>query len=204
MRLSCRRSGTSNPRLMNFKRSPGTLIVDRSFDLRRFDRMRSIKSRYRLRSPEILMVGDFDSNSSVSDILRFIDRIEKRTGKLPVVYLENSAALRATLSRASRSQKRRIAQCPYWLALYSHTKTGMETPEALMRQYGVWNRWVMWQYGGVHWDKRRSRSQPLHYNHGRWRSPTYFGDLDRPIERNAFNGSTSQLYSFWSRQSWDW
>ena len=179
--------------------------VDPTWQADRFiSRMRSIKTAHRLKTQEILLVGDFDSKSSVSDILRFIDRVEKRTGKLPMIYLENSPGLRATLSRATSAQKRRIAQCPYWLALYSDNERGMETPARLMRQYGIWNRWVMWQYGGVHWDKRRGRSRPVHYNHGSWRSPTYFGNLDRPVERNAFNGSSGQLLSFWSQQSWDW
>ncbi len=179
--------------------------VDPAWQADRFiNRLRAIKSSRRLRTDKILLVGDFDQASSASDIVRFIDRIEKRTGSLPMIYLENSARLRATLSRASAAQKRRIRQCPYWLALYSDSGSGMETPARLMAQYGIWNRWVLWQYGGVHWDKRRGRSQVKHYNAGRWRSPPYFGDLDRPLERNAFNGSTAGLHRFWVGQSWRW
>ena len=70
--------------------------------------------------------------------------------------------------------------------------------------YGVWNKISMWQYGGVEWNKSRGRSIAKHYNHGRWRSPEYFGNLDRPLERNAFNGSTSQLYGFWNHFAWNW
>jgi GH25 family lysozyme M1 (1,4-beta-N-acetylmuramidase) len=179
--------------------------VDAVWQADRFvDRLRAIKASKRLRTEEILMVGDFDQASSVSDIVRFIDRIEQRTGSLPMIYLENSKRLRATLSAAPTSSKRRIRQCPYWLALYSDGEPGMETPSRLMRQYGIWSRWVLWQYGGVHWDTRRGRSQPKHYNAGRWRSPTYFGNLDRPTERNAFNGSVASLHRFWLAQAWRW
>lgn len=179
--------------------------VDPAWQADRFiNRLRAIKSARRLRSNEILLVGDFDQASSASDIVRFIDRIEKRTGALPMIYLENSKRLRATLSRATAAQKRRIRQCPYWLALYSDSEPGMETPARLMAQYGIWDRWVLWQYGGVLWDKRRGRSQAKYYNAGRWRSPPYFGDLDRPLERNAFNGSTADLHRFWAEQSWKW
>ena len=122
------------------------------------NRIQKIKSSLKLRSPEILLVGDFDSRSSVTDIIRFINRIEIRTGQRPMIYLENSDHLRKVLSSATSSQKRRIAQCPYWGALYSSKKSGMETPERLMREYGIWNQWSLWQYAGVYWDKRKSKS----------------------------------------------
>jgi len=49
----------------------------------------------------------------------------------------------------------------------------------------------MWQYGG--------RSNPRVYHHGPWRFPLFFGNLDRPVERNVFNGSLAQLETFWQR-----
>ena len=74
----------------------------------------------------------------------------------------------------------------------------------MLRAYGVWTHCIMWQYGGVKWDKQHGRSIPQHYDHGRWRSPRYFGNLDRPVERNAFNGTRQQLYGFWNRYAWRW
>ena len=49
----------------------------------------------------------------------------------------------------------------------------------------------------VAWENGRSR--PKVYNHGRYRFSTYFGDMDRPLERNVFNGSHGQLNAFWNR-----
>jgi GH25 family lysozyme M1 (1,4-beta-N-acetylmuramidase) len=148
----------------------------------------------------ILLVGDFDKRSSAAEMVRFIDRIESRTGVLPVIYLENSAALRSALSNATPAQKARIGQCPYWIALYSHEF--FPNPGALMRAYGIWNDWALWQYAGVEWDPRQRRSVPKHFRAGPWRSPAYFGNLDRPLEHNAFNGSHAELGRFWAAHAW--
>lgn len=146
----------------------------------------------------ILLVGDFDTKSSPADLVKFIDRIEEKTGVLPVIYLENSGQLRTALSSASSAEKRRIRQCPYWLALYSHT-SGFHTPMQLMKAYGIWDEWAMWQYGGVEWS---GRSVSKHYDHGPWQAPEYFGTMDRPLEHNAFNGSLEDLKTFWAKHSW--
>ena len=151
-----------------------------------------------------MLVGDFDSKSSVYDIIKFINRIEERTGQLPMIYIENSDHLRRVLSSASRSQKQRIAQCPYWIALYSSDKKEMETPNRLMAKYGIWNQWALWQYSGVYWNKRKSMSVIHNYSYGKYRSPKYYGDMSCPLERNIFNGTVDQLYSFWGKQSWKW
>jgi GH25 family lysozyme M1 (1,4-beta-N-acetylmuramidase) len=162
-------------------------------------RLREIAAQRGLQGRKILLVGDFDTKSSASDIVRFIDRIEQLTGVLPVIYLENSGGLRATLSNATPAEKRRIRQCPYWIALYNHTN-GFRTPTDLMKAYGIWDEWAMWQYGGVEWGGGRSNSK--HYNHGPWRAPQYFGTMDRPLEHNAFNGSVDDLRAFWAKHSW--
>ncbi len=146
----------------------------------------------------VLLVGDFDTKSSPADLVAFIDRVEQRTGVLPAVYLENSARLRASLSNATPAQKRRIGQCPYWIALYSHDD-GFQTPKNLMNAYGIWDDWAMWQYAGVEWS---GRSVAKHYHHGPWKSPRFFGSMDRPLEHNAFNGSESDLNRFWQKHSW--
>lgn len=165
---------------------------------RYISRLQEITASRGLQGKDILLVGDFDTKSSPSDMVRFIDRIEQRTGTLPVIYLENSARLRATLSSATPAEKRRIRQCPYWIALYAHN-TGFRTPKQLMRAYGIWDEWAMWQYGGVEWQRR---SVSKHYNHGPWKAPEYFGTMDRPLEHNAFNGSVSDLRAFWAKHSW--
>jgi hypothetical protein len=161
------------------------------------DRLKEIAASRGLNRP-ILLVGDFDTKSKASDMVKFINRIEQRTGKLPVIYLENSDAMRSTLSNASGAEKRRIRQCPYWIALYGHGN-GFRTPKDLMQAYDVWGDWALWQYAGVEWSRR---SVSKHYHHGPWKSPEYFGTMDRPLEHNAFNGSVDDLRGFWARHSW--
>lgn len=161
-------------------------------------RLREIATSRGLLGQRILLVGDFDTKSTPGDLVAFIDRVEERTGVLPVIYLENSAMLRASLSNASSAQKNRIRQCPYWIALYGPTES-FHTPRDLMKSYGIWNDWAMWQYAGVEWS---GRSVSKHYHHGPWKSPTYFGTMDRPLEHNAFNGSVDELREFWAKHSW--
>ncbi len=162
-------------------------------------RLREIARARGLENRRILLVGDFDSRSTAADLVAFIDRVEERTGVLPVIYLENSNALRRSLSSATPAQKRRIRQCPYWLALYAHD-SGFRTPRDLLKAYAIWDDWAMWQYAGVFWE--RGRSAAKHYHHGPWRAPAFFGTMDRPLEHNAFNGSHAELARFWQRHSW--
>ncbi|MES2659692.1 MAG: GH25 family lysozyme [Verrucomicrobiota bacterium] len=162
------------------------------------NRLREIAATRGLLGKRILLVGDFDTKSSPADLVKFIDRVEQRTGVLPAIYLENSDRLRRSLSNATSSQKRRICQCPYWIALYNH-HSGFKTPEDLMEAYGIWDDWAMWQYAGVEWS---GRSVSKHYHHGPWKSPTYFGSMDRPLEHNAFNGDLGDLNEFWEEHSW--
>lgn len=172
------------------------------------DRVRATARSRGISSRKILLVGDFDTASTPDRLVKFIQRVEQRTGVTPVTYLENSAKLRANLSAASPAQKSVIRRSPYWIALYGPTGTersmggGNLTPDGLMEQYGIWNEWAMWQYGGVIWEGGRSNAK--HYNTGAWRSPRYFGNMAHPMERNVFKGDTGDLQSFWDRHSWAW
>jgi GH25 family lysozyme M1 (1,4-beta-N-acetylmuramidase) len=155
------------------------------------------------RAPSLLLCGDFDAQSRLSDIVRFMDRVEARTGVVPVAYLENSTHLKQLLSGADAGTKAKLRRMPYWLALYSHESgagpvyPAPGNPKGLLDQYRVWGNWALWQYGGVDWEGGRSR--PKVYNHGPYRFSPYFGNLDRPIERNVFNGSPAALQAFWQR-----
>jgi len=155
------------------------------------------------KAPALLLCGDYDANLSLSDILRFMDRVESRTGVVPVAYLENSTHLKQLLSSADGATKARLRRAPYWLALYAHDSGAGPVypapghPQGLLDQYRVWGNWTLWQYGGVDWEGGRSR--PKVYNHGSWRFSPYFGNLDRPAERNVFNGSPAALQGFWQR-----
>jgi GH25 family lysozyme M1 (1,4-beta-N-acetylmuramidase) len=154
-------------------------------------------------APSLLLCADFDANSRLSDILRFSSRIESRTGVVPVAYLENSTHLKQLLGSADSATKAKLRRMPYWAALYSHeTGAGAQfsaagSPGGLVKQYRVWPNWTLWQYGGVDWE--RGRSRPKVYNHGANRFPLYFGNVDRPLERNVFNGSHAGLQTFWQR-----
>ncbi|MEO6784641.1 MAG: GH25 family lysozyme [Chthoniobacteraceae bacterium] len=154
-------------------------------------------------APSLLLCADFDANSRLADILRFKERVESRTGVVPVAYLENSTHLKRLLGSADAATKAKLSRMPYWVALYSHDKGGCAefptpvSPDGLVKQYGVWSDWTLWQYGGVDW--QRGRSQPKVYSHGAHRFPLYFGKIDRPLERNVFNGSLASLQAFWQR-----
>lgn len=166
-------------------------------------RAQSIARSRSWNAPALLLCADFDANSRLSDITRFLDRVESRTGVTPVVYLENSTHLKLLLRDADSSTKAKLRRAPYWAALYSHESgagpifPAPGSPEGLAKQYGVWSDWTLWQYGGVDW--QHGRSQPKVYSNGRYRFPTYFGNLDRPVERNVFKGSHTSLVSFWQR-----
>lgn len=155
------------------------------------------------RASSLLLCGDFDANSRLSDILRFMDRVESRTGIVPVAYLENSTHLKQLLSSADAATKAKLRRMPYWLALYAHDSgagpvyPAPGNPRGLLDQYRVWPDWTLWQYGGVDWEGGRSR--PKVYHHGAYRFPLYFGNLDRPVERNVFNGSPAALAAFWQQ-----
>ena len=152
-------------------------------------------------APALLLCGDYDANSKLSDILRFMERVESRTGVVPVAYLENSTHLKQLLSGADAETKAKLRRAPYWLALYAHDSgagpvyPAPGNPGGLVNQYRVWSDWTLWQYGGVDWEGGRSR--PKVYHHGAWKFTPYFGNMDRPVERNVFNGSLGSLRSFW-------
>jgi len=154
-------------------------------------------------APSLLLCADFDARSRLSDVLRFMDRVESRTGVVPVAYLENSTHLKVLLGSADAATKAKLRRMPYWVALYSHESGGGRdfpapgSPGGLVKQYRVWSDWTLWQYGGVDWE--RGRSRPKVYSHGSYRFPLYFGTIDRPLERNVFNGSLASLQTFWKR-----
>jgi len=151
----------------------------------------------------LLLCADFDGDLGLAAILRFMERVESRTGVVPVAYLENSTQLKQTLSGADSAAKAKLRRMPYWLALYAHDSGAGPVypapghPRGLLDQYRVWPDWTLWQYGGVEWQGGRSR--PKVYHHGAHRFPLYFGNLDRPVERNVFNGSHTALRAFWQR-----
>lgn len=167
------------------------------------NRAKQIAASRSWNSPALLLCGDYDARSRLSDILRFMNRVETRTGVVPVAYLENSQHLKLLLGNADPATKARLRRAPYWAALYSNSSgagpvfPAPVTPEGLARQYNVWSGWSLWQYGGVNWANRRSQAKV--YSHPGRSFPTYFGDIDRPLERNIFNGGFAEMTAFWKR-----
>ncbi len=151
----------------------------------------------------LLLCGDYDGDLSLSQIVAFMDRVEERTGVIPVAYLENSQELKLQTRAANSRIRSKLRRAPYWLALYSNTSgdgpifSAPGNPRGLVKQYRMWSDWTMWQYGGVEWEG--GRSKPKVYHHGRYRFPRYFGNMDRPLERNVFKGSRDDLRAFWTR-----
>ena len=179
-------------------------VVDAVAQAEQFiSRAQSLARGHPWNAPSLLLCADFDAKSRLSDILRFMDRVESRTGIVPVAYLENSTHLKQLLGSADAATKAKLRRMPYWVALYSHDKGGSPefptpgSPGGLVNQYNVWPDWTLWQYGGVDW--QHGRSQPKVYSHGAHPFPLYFGKIDRPLERNVFNGSLAALQAFWQR-----
>lgn len=154
-------------------------------------------------APALLLCGDYDGNLTLSAILRFMDRVESRTGVVPVAYMENSPQLKLQTRAADAATKAKLRRAPYWLALYSHESgagpifPAPGSPAGLLDQYQLWSRWTLWQYGGVDWE--RGGSRPKVYSHGHHHFSPYFGNLACPVERNVFNGSPAALAAFWQR-----
>jgi GH25 family lysozyme M1 (1,4-beta-N-acetylmuramidase) len=168
------------------------------------NRMQEISRSRAWSQREFLLCADFDADSSLGHMTRFLDRVKQRTGIDCVIYLENSLHLRMTMSAASEATKQRFRRCPYWVALYSNDTgasgpfTAPRTPTGLTKQYNVWSNWQIWQYGGVEWESGRSNPK-VYPGFSR-----YFGNLDRPVERNLFRGSSDQLQQLWTRHSLKW
>jgi len=166
-------------------------------------RAQSLSSRRPAGAAPLLLCGDYDGDLSLSQVLRFMDRVEARTGVIPITYLENSEAMKRQTRSADSRTRARLLRAPYWLALYSHESgagsvfAAPGSPEGLVKQYGLWSHWTMWQYGGVEWANRRSN--PKVYSYGPYRNQQYFGNMDRPLERNLFRGSYQSLVGFWAQ-----
>jgi len=164
--------------------------------------LRQVKASRGLRTPKVLLVADVHTKCKPYEITAFVLEVHRLTGVRPVIYLENSDTIRRNLQNATPSQKSILRKSPYWLALYSNTYSGLETPQKLTDASGIWSTWAMWQYGGVWWKNGASRIH--NYRGGSWQTPKYFGNLDRPTERSGFNGSQSEFRAFWDKHSWAW
>ncbi len=169
------------------------------------NRVRSIAKAKGLQGKPIVLVADFHNKSSIASMVTFIKRVEHRTGKRPIIYMENADPVKINLRNAKGAEKALIKSCPYWMALYGHVDDMKSkfsanrplTPRVLLDIYSTWDDFALWQYGGVEWSKGKSRAKV--YSHGAFQAPPFFGNMDRPMERNVFNGSVSELNAFWKK-----
>ncbi len=166
------------------------------------NRLKAIKNSRGIRANKIVLVADVDQKATVPHVVKFVEHIYQRTGKWPMIYIENGELIRSRLRNATRSQKNILRKCPYWLALYSDEYPGIGTPQKLINATRVWSTWALWQYGGVEWE--RGKSRPKHYRAGTWMTPRYFRNMSKPLERNGFNGTPKELNALWANHGWKW
>ena len=88
-----------------------------------------------------LCVIDFEPNPSgtsmnLAQLIDWIDTVEAKTGRVPVVYGGKSLLFSAIGSQTNAT----LAKCPLWIAEY----TSLAQPTGIPTQ--VWPQWTMWQY----------------------------------------------------------
>lgn len=139
-------------------------------------------------SSGVLLVLDFEKNNHypggsmrIDQAVAFAERIRERTGKYPGIY-SGEYHIRQALSssRVSDAQKRVLANCWLWLANYG----------AQPRTISPWNHWHLWQYTG----DGKCRLPRAGF-------PKSVANISR-AERNIFDGTRSDLTSFWQDRAW--
>jgi lysozyme len=88
-----------------------------------------------------LCVIDFEPNPggtsmNLTQLLDWIETVEKQTGRWPVVYGGKSLLF----SSVGASKNETLAQCPLWVAQY----TSAAAPSGIPTQ--IWPEWTLWQY----------------------------------------------------------
>ena len=76
------------------------------------DRVQQLARSRSWKASSILLCGDYDGDLPLSSIIRFMDRVQSRTGVVPVAYLENSTQLKRTLSGARGADRAKLLQAP--------------------------------------------------------------------------------------------
>jgi lysozyme len=141
------------------------------------------------RRPGVLLILDFEKNGhypggtmSVSQAVRFAERIKERTGSYPGLYC-SEYRLRQMLygSGAAEAHRRALSNCWLWIANY-HFRPRNTAP---------WGDWRMWQYTGD--GKCDLRPREMY--------PKSVANI-RKAERNFFNGNNTALQAFWRSNAW--
>ena len=155
--------------------------------------LNTVSSAWRASDPasrpeRVLLVLDFEQNRhypggtmGVGQAVAFIERIKLRTGSYPGVY-SGEYRIRDVLNNPtiSAANKRVLTSCWLWVANYHYQP----------RVVAPWSHWSLWQYTGDGvCDLPRSSY------------PKSIANI-RNAERNIFQGSASDLRSFWQAHSW--
>ena len=155
--------------------------------------LRTVASSWRAADPasrpgQVLLVLDLEQNRhypggtmGVGQAVAFIERIKLRTGQYPGLY-SGENRIRDVLNNPtiSAANKRVLTSCWLWVANY-HYRPVVVAP---------WGNWSMWQYTGDGVCDLPRASYPKSIAN------------IRNAERNIFNGSVTDLRSFWQTHGW--
>jgi lysozyme len=142
----------------------------------------------RARPSGILLVLDFEKNGHypggtmrLDQAIAFVERIRERTGKYPGIY-SGEYHIQRTLNgaRLSSAQTGVLGNCWLWLANYSSQP----------RATSPWDFWQLWQYCG---DGRCKLPRSAY--------PKSVANVLK-AERNIFNGTRTELQTFWQERGW--
>ncbi len=133
----------------------------------------------RIAGADTLLVLDFEGNPQGHDMTleeaeHFVHHIHALTGRYPGLYSGHTIKEALTKAGINSPKQTELSKCWLWIAQYSQAPL---IPK-------IWTTWTLWQYtdGAV--------GQPPH-------EVTGIGRCDR----DKFNGTESQLRTFWSRNS---
>ena len=142
-----------------------------------------------IRRPGVLLVLDFEKNGhypggsmSVAQAVRFVERINEKTGKYPGLYC-SEYRLRQMLygPGATAAHRAVLSNCWLWIANYHFQP----------RNTAPWSRWQLWQYTGD--GKCDLRPREVY--------PKSVANM-RKAERNIFNGNNAALQAWWRSSAW--
>jgi GH25 family lysozyme M1 (1,4-beta-N-acetylmuramidase) len=132
------------------------------------------------------------NNISLPDAEKFIKRIHEKTGKYPLIYV-NNAVFESINKRYDANSV--FAKCGLWYARFLNTLPNLSTR--------VWNKVTLWQFACeincqvcAQKDAKGNciRREPRYTLNCPFRVDGTLYDIDI----NAFNGTTSNLTSFWN------
>lgn len=133
------------------------------------------------------------NNISLSDAILFVNRIFEKTGKYPMIYM-NNAVFEAINSKYDR--KSVFAKCDLWYARFREVLPPLSTK--------IWDKVTLWQFAceincqvclETDVDKKCIKRAPKYTENCPLKVKGTLYDMDV----NAFNGDLEQLKTFWQK-----